>query len=418
MRVRTLVLLLLLALPTGCGVFQARSVSLEAAVVNDGNLVLTVEGAGDLPEAAPVSAELLLGQRILGRGRAVLRHGRYFLTLDVSQAPGNTPLVLEVSFDPTAAPASVRREVGAEGERMVGSQVEEEGGRLRVVERLRVVLPMSRRDAAIRQVQAGDFAAAIAGLEPVVEKFPEDREAAAWLALAHLQRNPGERKPGSRAHQLLAAAVGSGLSEPSASQARDWLDRLDREATRAALRREVEDARQAELARQEKRRTEIVPGRSLGGIDLGMEAREVFGQHAPDRFPAFAGGTETVRLGKLEVEVDLDGASLRVTRVATTSPKFRLPGDLGVGSPLMAFQERLPGGVASFGPVERGEDGVRRAHGRCEFPEGLALEVERTLDEIGLPIDEVVGLEIVPPVAVPPPPAAAPGTSASPLPNP
>ena len=384
---------------------------LEASVVNDSNRVLTVEGTAELPEGAPVVALLQEGERILGRGRATLRHGRFFMTLDVERVPGNTPLDLEVAFDPLGAPGPVLREVGSEGERMVGDQVEEEGGRLRVVDRLAVVLPMSRRDAALRQVQAGDLVEGAAGLEAVVAQVPEDLEAATWLALARLQRNPAERKPGSTSHRALVAAWEAGLGEPARSEARAWLDRLDRAGQEEAR----EQARRDDLRRQQEARLEIRPGRSLAGVELGMPAGTVFARYTPDRFPAFRGGTETVRLPDLGVEVELDGLTRRVTRVSTSDPRFRLPGDLGVGSPLQAFQERFPGGFGTFPPLQRGPEGVRRARGAWRLPsEGLVLGVERVIDEIGLPEDEVVELGVVQRA----PSGPAPGRGAGSLPNP
>lgn len=390
--------LLLLALP-GCAVWRARPVALEAEVVNDGNRVLTLEGQAQLPDRAPLEAVLTeTEERVVARGRGTVHHGRWFLTLDVSLAPGNTPMDLAVVFDPVDAPSEVQREVGGEGQRMVGEGVEFDGSHPRLVERLRIVLPMNRRDAGIREVMAGDFEAGIAALEPVLERTPGDVEAGAWLGLALLQRYPAERRPRSRAHQALLAARKAGVGEPARSQVEEWLARLEREASLDDRRRERSHEERAARERQERRKRLVEPGRALGGIDLGAEAGVVFGQYRPAAFPTWGTDPVVVTFPQLPgVEVEFDGGTRLVTRISTSSEGQRLEGGLGVGSPFMAFQERFPGLQARFGPLQAGPDGVRRSRGEVRSAEGLLVVVEREVDDLGLPMDGVVAIGVVPP---------------------
>lgn len=400
-----LVSLFSLVLAWGCGVLGSFPASVEVHLVNDSNQILALEGTARLPDSAPVSVEIRDADRSLVHGASTVRRGRFFLTLDVARAPGNKPLLLEVVFDPRQAPEEVLAEVGPDGRWMVGEQVhEEEDGRYRVVQAVQVVLPMSRRDAAIRQVQAGDLAAGIAGLEPVVAQERDDLEARAWLALARLQRDPGERIPGSTSHRDLSAAVRSkSLPGMLRSQVSSWLARLDREAAILANKQAWERERRRLQAQREQERWRVRPGRSMAGVELGLEGRVLFAAYPPASLPAPVDGLRRVHLPDLDVEVDLEAQTHRVVRVRTTSERFRLPGQLGVGVPLLAFREHHPDMVATLGPVERDQDGQRTARGEAWLAEGLVLEYERTFAGPGLALDIVVGMSVVPPSQFPPP---------------
>ncbi len=408
MTLRNLVLVGLALLMAGCGCLRSRSVHLETALVNDGNRLLTIEGTGDLPEGSPISVVLKDGERLVGRSRSTVRRGRFFATLDVSQAPGNVALLLETSFAPRSAPEEIQREVGAEGQWMVGDQVEEEGGAWRLVDHVRLILPMNRRDAAIRQVQRGDLVAGIAGLQSVVGQVADDPEAAAWLALARMQRIPAERQAGSTAHRNLAKAWRlSRLPEPLRQEARTWLTRLGREEALLARKQAWERERRQARASRERRRWQVEPGRAMAGVEIGAEASKVLAEFMPDRMPDFSAGNPTVRLPSRDVEVELDAGTRRVVRVFSTSEGFRLPGDLGVGVPLLVFQERFPGVQVAYGPVQTAPDGTRMARGEAVLEEGLVLLVERHYGELGLTFDMVVGMGVV-----------APGRAQEVLPNP
>ncbi len=401
-------LLLSLVLACGCGVFGSFPASLEAGLVNDSNQLLVLEGTARLPDSAPVFATLRDGERTLGQAGSTVEGERFFLTLDVSLAPGNRPLLLEVAFDPRQAPERVLRLVGPEGRWMVGSQVhEEEDGRYRVVQALNVVLPMSRREAAIRLVRSGDLAAGIAGLESVVALDGADREARAWLALARLQRHPGERQPGSPSHQALAEFRSEGFSEPLDSQVSSWLSRLDREAEVLASRQAWEQERRRLKEERERERWRVRPGRSMAGVDLGMEGRVLFAAHPPARVPEPVDGVRTVVVPDLDVEVELEVQTNQVIRIRTTSPGFRLSGDLGVGAPLLAFRESHPDLLATLGPIESDREGRRRARGQAFLAEGLVLEYERTFEGPGLAMDVVVGMSVVAPGQALPPASQA-----------
>ncbi len=396
--------LLGLVLACGCGVLGSFPASLEVNLVNDSNQILVLEGTAGLPDSAPISAEIRDADRSLAQAGSTVRGGRYFLTLDVARAPGNKPLLLEVVFDPRQAPEEVLAEVGPDGRWMVGEQVhEEEDGRYRVIQAVQVVLPMSRRDAAIRQVQAGDLAAGIAGLESVVAQAPADLEARAWLALARIQRDPGERHSGSFSHRALATVARSKtLPLVLRSQVSSWLARLDREGAILANQQAWERQRRLLKEQREKERWQVHPGRSMAGVALGTEGLVLFAVERPAFLPPPVDGIRTVRLPDLEVEVALEIQSNRVVRIRTTSEDFRLPSQLGVGAPLLAFREHHPDMVATLGPVERDQDGQRTARGEAWLAEGLVLEFERTFAGPGLALDVVVAMSVVAPGQAPP----------------
>ncbi|NMA26278.1 MAG: hypothetical protein GX934_00765 [Burkholderiales bacterium] len=400
----SLSLLWSLVLAWGCGVLGSFPSSLEVHLVNDSNQILVLEGTARLPDSAPVSAEIRDADRSLAHASSLVSRGRFFMTLDIALIPGNKPLLLEVVFDPQQASDQVLAEVGPDGRWMVGEQVhEEEDGSYRLVQAVQVVLPMSRRDAAIRQVQAGDLAAGIAGLEPVVAQEQEDLEARAWLALARLQKDPGERTPGSTSHQdLSAAARTQSLPGLLHSQVSSWLARLDREAAILANKQAWERERRRLQEQREQERWRVRPGRSLAGVELGLEGHVLFAAHPPASLPAPVDGLRRVRLPDLDLEVDLDTQIQRVVRIRTTSERFLLPGQLGVGAPLLAFREHHPDMVAVLGPIERGRDGQRIARGEAWLPEGLILEYERTFAGSGLAVDVVIGMVVVPPGQPPP----------------
>jgi len=397
--------LLSLVLACGCGLLGSFPASLEASLVNDANQILVLEGTAGLPDSAPISAGLRDGDRNVAQAASTVDRGRFLLTLDVSRAPGNKRLLLEVVFDPRQAPEEVLGQVGPDGRWMVGEQVrEEEDGRYRLVQALNVVLPMSRREASIRQVQAGDLAAGIAGLEPVVAQEPEDLEARAWLALGRLQQDPAERNPGSFSHRsLVVAARSKTLPWVLRSQVSSWLSRLDREAAILARKQAWEHQRRLQEQQLEKERWQVRPGRSMAGVALGTEGLVLFALERPAFLPPPVDGIRTVRLPNLQVEVELEVVTNRVVRIRTTSEAFRLPGGLGVGVPLLAFRERHPDLVATLGPVERDQDGQRTARGEAFLAEGLVLEYERTFAGPGLAMDVVVGMSVVPPGQVLPP---------------
>jgi len=393
---RNLFLVGLALLMAGCGCLRSRSVHLQTDLVNDGNRVLTLEGTGNLPDGSLLSATLKDAERTLGRSRATLGRGRFFMTMDISQAPGNVPLLLEVTFDPRSSSAEVQAQVGHEGQWMLGDQVEEDRESWRLVDRARLILPMNRRDAAIRLVQGGNLVEGIVGLQSVVGQVSEDPEAAAWLALARMQRIPSERQAGSTSHRNLAKAWRVGrLSGALGDEARLWLARLGREQALLERRQAWERERRQAQAARERRRWQVEPGKSMAGVDLGLEAGRFLAEFKADRLPDFSAGNPVVRLTDRQVEVELDAATRRVVRVFSTSERFRLPGDLGVGVPLLVFQERYAGLEVSFGPVQTAADGSRTALGEAVLDEGLVLRVERHVGRLGLNFDLVVGLGVV-----------------------
>ncbi len=400
MTLRNLVLVGLALFMAGCGCLGSRSFHLQTDLVNDGNRLLALEGTSNLPEGSRLSATLKDAERLLGTNRTTLRQGRFLMTLDVSQAPGNVPLLLEVTFDPRSASAEIQDVVGAEGQWMLGDQVEDEGGAWRLVDRAHVILPMNRRDAAIRLVEGGSLVEGIVGLQSEVGQVTEDPEAAAWLALARMQRIPSERQAGSTSHRNLAkAAQVARLSGALGDEARLWLTRLGREEALLARRQTWARERRQAQASRERRRWLVEPGKAMAGVELGGEAARVLAEFKPDRIPDFSAGNAVVRLTDRQVDVELDAATRRVVRIFSTSERFRLPGDLGVGVPLLVFQERYPGLAVSFGPVQTAEDGSRTAHGEAVLEEGLVLRVERHVGRLGLNFDLVVGLGVVPPGA-------------------
>ena len=382
----------------GCSLLGYTEALLTVTITNDNNQLLAVEGRSNLPDATPVRITLSEDGSSLVQNQTSLQKGSFVSTLDLGMVPGNSALSLEVALEPANGPESVRRQTGEYGQYLIGSQVEEEGKNYRVVERLRLVLPMNRREAAIRRVQMGNYGPGVAALEDVLAVDPQNPELQGWLAVALLNRDPLEDVYGSRAYTLLEKIEPRQLSALLRQRSAHWRARL------ALLRSEYQKKaqRQEEIERHKAilaaRKLEIVAGKSLGGVDLGLSAASVYEMAVPEKYPLWRGEVIFYNMPDRPVSVYFDAKSGRVIELNTESPEYLLAGKLRVGSPLSDVELIYPEGHLNMGMDRQLSDGNLMAYGEYSCPQGLIFHIKRISMVDGLILsDQVESISVVPP---------------------
>lgn len=382
----------------GCSLFGYFDANLSVSVTNDKNHLLAVEGRTSLPDETPVSVVLREGKEVLAKGNSTVKKGTFAVTLDLSTAPGNCALTLDILLDPSKGPESVQKITGRRGEYLYGEQVEEVGNLYLVTERLRLVLPMDRRTVAIRRAMSGDYNLAIASLEDILVIEPDDQDLKAWLAYSLLSRDPHEDKLGSQAYQLLGSIKVEKLGEPIRTYCQKWSNRLKQLKAEQAKENERKAAIAKTLAKREALKSKLEAGKFLGGVYLGANAREVYELAIPDKYPAWSGDVIVYHMPDRNVEVHFDGKTSEVIEVHSEDPKFAAKNNVGVGSPLTDVAGAYPDGRLTMSPAEAQSDGTSVAFGEYSCPEGLIFYIKRLTAADGLILSEKVkGVSVVPP---------------------
>ncbi|MGM9992116.1 MAG: hypothetical protein ACI376_04600 [Candidatus Bruticola sp.] len=393
-----LTILSLSVLQAGCSFLGYFAAELSVSVTNDKNHILAVEGHSSMPDETPVSVVLREEKDVIAKSITSVKRGAFAVALDLSTAPGNCALTLEVVLDPSKGPASVQKITGKHGEFLYGSQVEEIGNSCFLAERLRLVLPMSRRMVAIRRAMAGDYGRAIANLEDILAVEPNDEEVKAWLAYSLLSRDPHEDKLGSRAYELLGSINLKKLSEPISSYCGKWQERL----IALKSKKSAEIARKAAIAKnlaaKAALKDRLEAGSFLGGVYLGAPARKVYELAIPEKYPAWLGDVVTYRMPDRNVEVYFDGLTSEVIEIHTEDPKFAAKNNVGVGSTLGDVAAAYPNGRLTMGQPEPQSDGNVVTFGEYSCPEGLVFYIKRLATNEGLILSEKVrGLSVIAP---------------------
>ncbi len=382
----------------GCSFLGYFDADLSVSVTNDKNHLLAVEGRTSMPDETPVSVVLREGKEVLAKGSASVKSGAFAVTLDLSTAPGNCALNLDIVLDPSKGPESVQRVTGKRGEYLYGEQVEEVGNLYLLTERLRLVLPMDRRAVAIRRAMSGDYNLAITNLEDMLAIEPDDQDLKAWLAYSLLSRDPHEDKLGSQAYQLLGSVKVERLSEPVRTHCKKWVRRLQQLKAEQAKESERKKAIAKTMAKREALKGKLEAGKFLGGVYLGSTAREVYELAIPDKYPAWSDEVIVYHMPDRNVEVHFDGKSSEVIEVHSEDPKFAAKNNVGVGSSLLEAAGAYPDGRLTMGPAEAQPDGTSVAFGEYSCPEGLVFYIKRLTATDGLILSEKVkGLSVVPP---------------------
>ncbi|MGM9999170.1 MAG: hypothetical protein ACI38Q_07245 [Candidatus Bruticola sp.] len=383
---------------TGCSFFGYFAAELSVSVTNDKNHILAVEGRSNMPDETPVSVSLREDKDIIAKGNALVKNGNFAVTLDLSTAPGNCALTLEVILDPSKGPVSVQKITGQHGEFLYGKQVEEVGNYCYLTERLRLVLPMSRRMVAIRRAMAGDYGQAVVSLEDILAVEPNDEEIKAWLAYSLLSRDPHEDKLGSQAYELLGSINVKKLNEPIASYCSQWQERLVFLKAKSSAEAGRKAAIAKNLAAKAALKTRLEAGKFLGGVYLGTTARKVYELAIPDKYPVWSGDVVIYHMPDRNVEVYFDGKTSEVVEVHTADSKFAAKNNVGVGSTLGEVAGAYPSGRLTMGQPEPQSDGNIVTFGEYSCPEGLIFYIKRLSTGDGLILSENVrGLSVIPP---------------------
>ncbi|MBQ7529537.1 hypothetical protein IJT10_06505 [bacterium] len=388
---------------SGCSLFGYVAADLTISITNDNNVLMSVEGKTNLPDDTPVRIYLKEQDKVISNGDAVVEKGSFVDTIDLSYAPGNTALTLEVIVDPTEAPDNVQRIIGEHGEFMISDQLEELGNTNCLVERLRIVLPMSKRKVAIRRIQSGDYGLGLVSLENIIESDPNDEEAKAWMAVALLNKDASENTVGSRAYNLLSSIKINNLHEPLRGMCIHWKERWDREESIARKERERKDAIAKNKAKLNATRYLIKPGEYLGGVFIGAEAKEVYSLAVPKNYPSpDATGIIKYKMPDRPITVYFDNSTSRVIEIYTEDATFSLVGNIGVGSTVSSVKKHFPDGRLRMDEDEYQPDGMILAFGNYSCPEGIIFKIKRLCTNDGLIVkNAVVGMSVVAPFALP-----------------
>ena len=392
---------LLLGTCSGCAVMGYHSVRLDTDMVNEGNCLLTIEGTTNLPSGIPVVAALGDNDVILKRMEGRVLKGEYSMVLDVSDLEGNKRFDLDVYTDAALWNKEQQSRLGDRGQYMVGRQVEELGNGFRLAQHFIVVLPMGKREAAIRRIQNGDYAYGIAALDTIVEQDSEDTQAIAWLALALVHNNQSERHLHSRAYDLLHSFDVAALPKNLREQCQSWLDRWEDEEAVERAKRERAEAIAKYRREARERQKAFVPGQHMADIFIGEEARRVFSVY-PLELP-LDWNQEVVRfeIPERRVVVYFDPNTRKVVEIATVSEDIKHVSGLGVGSDFQRVLELFPDGSMTWedstGRTKGAEiDEVAEVlNGYYTHPKGIVFGVKREVLGIGLNIDTITSISVI-----------------------
>lgn len=385
----------------GCSFLGYVSSDLSVTLTNDSNMLLTVEGRTALPDGMPVRITLKEDGEVISGSRSAVKNGRFVKTVDLSSAPGNCVLNLDIIADPSEASPEVQDTVGSRGEYLLGEQLEDIDGCTCVTEHKRIILPMDKREVAIRRVRSGDYNLGLVGLENALSINPDDQEAKAWLAYALLNKDPRENEVGSRAYDLLRSVNVKRVPEPLRSSCVKWLEKWEIKETAARKERE----RKANIARTnamlEAKKKVIEPGAGLGGVYIGATSRDVYKLAIPDKYPVWTEGTVYYKMPDRDVEVYFDSRSGRVIEARTTNTLYSLRGDVGVGSKIESVKKYFPEGRLEMDEAVPQQDGTSVAFGKYLCPEGIIFDIKRIIGPDGVVVSERVrGMSVVAPFTI------------------
>ncbi|MGN0011910.1 MAG: hypothetical protein ACI37J_01150, partial [Candidatus Bruticola sp.] len=119
---RLTALFVLSAFLAGCSLLGYFDANLSVSVTNDKNHLLAVEGRTSMPDDTPVSVVLREEKEVLAKVSTTVESGVFAVTLDLSTAPGNCALNLDIILDPSQGPESVQKVTGKRGEYLYGEQ--------------------------------------------------------------------------------------------------------------------------------------------------------------------------------------------------------------------------------------------------------------------------------------------------------
>ncbi|MBQ7568497.1 hypothetical protein IJT17_06815 [bacterium] len=400
---RNLTAAVLLLVCCGCTVMGYHSVRLETDLVNDGNCLLTIGGATNLPSGIPVVVTLGSNDTVLKRAECRVSKGKYSMVLDVSDLDGNTRFNLDVFTEAALWDRAQQAELGDRGQYMAGRQVEECGNGFRLAQHFVLVLPMEKREAAIRRIKNGDYAYGVAALENIVEQNSDDVQAIAWLALALVHNNQSERYLQSRAYDLLHSLDINKLPKDLREQCQPWLERWEAEEAEARAKKERRDAIAKFRQDAQKRLKSFAPGSYMADISIGEPAKRVFSS-CPLR-GVLDWNQEAVRFDVPErrVVVFFDPQTRKVAEIVTESSELHHVSGIGVGSDLQRVLEVFPGGSMTWEEqgkraAEAGIDEVAEvSYGYYSHPKGIVFGVKREVLGIGLNIDTVTSVSVLSP---------------------
>ncbi|MCR5662881.1 MAG: hypothetical protein K6G50_12280 [bacterium] len=381
----------------GCSMFGYKSYYLSTELINDANKILTVEGRTNLPSGSPITSIIADdSEHTLARSEGLAENGAYCLVLDLSMVPGNKNVILEVYCDPVSASDKVKSILGDDGRYMMGSQIEETPAGNRLMQRTHLVLPMSRRDSAIKSVQLGDYSLGVSGLEGIIDQNPDDKEAQGWLALALLQHNPSERQVDSRAYGILKKINPATLQNPLKNSCQVWFDKINAEAAEAKEKRSRAEAIRLAKRQREQMKQTIKPGVSLGGVKIGATFKEAVAACPPSLYPSWNADVVKYTMQDRGVTVYFDKETKRVDALSTRKPKTGLKGGINIGSSLNDALPYYPGGRSRIIEHKKVADG-KISVGEFIHPSGLILTFRREYGLFGPVNDEIIEMTVVAP---------------------
>jgi len=377
---------------------------MSLAAVNTADKILVLEGQTDLPPGSRVTCELKNRDgESLQKDTSVVRNGSFFFDFDLGRLSEFSSYQAVVVFDPSRAPIGVRLLTGLNGEALQGPGIRKHRDRRIFYSETEVLLSESAKgmDWEGRDYEAmpvAERARLTEELERYLEEKPQDKMAQLALARAYLASDAKEYSVGSRAHQLLTEASRTPDDDRNGQLARELLKKVEA----SDKKQKQEDAKRLESAGGGRYRSDfsVEPGRNLGGFNMGSPYQVAVRHFQLDRAAVFDGNgpDQTVKLKDFKnVELTYGSRSRRLKAARTTSPEYKLPEGLGVGSLLQELQKAY-GMEAVYTPefefVESRPDGTRVSRG-VVVTEGLQFEIQREVDPaFGIPVDGVSALTV------------------------